>query len=405
MTMMSMEYPAGVAGKLRRKKAKNTVRGPLDRTAAVEAAETASVFEPEIALSEFLRLRRAQGRSERTLKDYVKHVRQFYKKHPEAVDEKKLCDAAIAYMSERIAPATYNLRLSNLKNFFEYCRERGLLKTNPMDLFSKKKDPGRFLRITDEAVLDLLDRPDRNTFVGKRDYALMMLSIDTGIRPSEALQLMRDDIDLNGRIVTIRAHISKTREQRNLFLNPETARAIEELIHQRKRSWTRSIPMFPTFDGRPLSEREWADRMGEYCVGFPTKIRPYDLRHYFSQAYLRNGGEVFPLRDILGHKTLEMTQRYISLNGDDVRTDHVKASPVRKLFGGNEHPRKCKIGRPGNDALLPVEKKRAPLAAEGGNETMETLAGLFRSDPAAVIQFVSRMNDVMNEFSRGGRSR
>ena len=84
-------------------------------------------------------MRLAQGRGERTLKDYAKHVRQFFREHPEAVDEKKLCDAVIEYMSERIAPATYNLRLSNLKNFFEYCRERGLLETNPMDLFSKKK--------------------------------------------------------------------------------------------------------------------------------------------------------------------------------------------------------------------------------------------------------------------------
>ena len=385
MSMMSMEYSAGVAGKLRRRKATNTVRGSFDGGAPVGAAEKASVFEPETALSEFLRLRRAQGRRERTVKDYAKHVRQFYKRHPEAVIEENLCDAVIAYMSERIAPATYNLRLSNLKNFFEYCRERGLLKTNPMDLFSKKKDPGRFLRITDEAVLDLLDRPDRNTFVGKRDYALMMLSIDTGIRPSEALQLMRGDIDLNGRTVTVREDASKTCEPRILPISRECANVLGEFFRTRKRSWTRIVPMFPTFDGRPLSEREWADRMGEYCVGFPTKIRPYVLRHYFSQAYLRNGGEVFSLKEILGHKTLEMTQRYISLNGDDVRTDHVKASPARKLFGGNEQPGSRDIGRPGNDNLLPERKKGAPRRDEGGSETMETLAELFRSDSATVI--------------------
>ena len=46
----------------------------------------------------------------------------------------------------------------------------------------------------------------------------------------------------------------------------------------------------------------------------------------------------------------------------------------------------------------------APRTAEGGDETMETLAELFRSDPATVIRFVSRMNDVMSEFSQGGRS-
>ena len=403
MTMMSMEYPAGVAGKLQRKRAKNTVRGSLDCTATVGAPEKAS-FEPENALTEFLRLRLAQGRGERTLKDYAKHVRQFFREHPEAVDEKKLCDAVIEYMSERIAPATYNLRLSNLKNFFEYCRERGLLETNPMDLFSKKKDAGRFSRITDEAVLDLLDRPDRGTFVGKRDYALMMLSIDTGIRPSEALNLMRDDIDLNGRTVTIRADVSKTREQRILFLSPEAARTLEELIQQRKRSWRRNVPLFPTFDGRPLSEREWADRIAEYRVTSDNPIRPYDLRHYFSQAYLRNGGDVFALKDILGHKTLQMTQRYISLNGEDLRTDHVKASPVRKLFGGSPKPRGRDIRKPGNESVLPGRKNRAPRTAEGGDETMETLAELFRSDPATVIRFVSRMNDVMSEFSQGGRS-
>ncbi len=232
----------------------------------------------------------------------------------------------------------------------------------------------------------------------------MMLSIDTGIRPSEALQLMRDDIDLNGRTVTIRADVSKTREQRILFLSPETARTLEELIQLRKRSWRRSVPLFPTFDGRPLSEREWADRIGEYRVTSDTPIRPYDLRHYFSQAYLRNGGDVFSLKDILGHKTLQMTQRYISLNGEDLRTDHVKASPVRKLFGGSPKPRGRDIRKPGNESVLPGRKIKAPRTAEGGDETMETLAELFRSDPATVIRFVSRMNDVMSEFSHGGRS-
>ena len=133
-------------------------------------------------------------------------------------------------------------------------------------------------------------------------------------------------------------------------------------------------------------------------------IRPYDLRHYFSQAYLRNGGDVFALKDILGHKTLQMTQRYISLNGEDLRTDHVKASPVQKLFGGSPKPRGRDIRKPGNESVLPGRKNRAPRTAEGGDETMETLAELFRSDPATVIRFVSRMNDVMSEFSQGGRS-
>lgn len=69
-----------------------------------------------------------------------------------------------------------------------------------------------------------------------------------------------------------------------------------------------------------------------------VRCSPHTLRHIFAINFLRNDGDIFSLRKILGHSSLEMTRRYCELADVDIKTAHTMASPVdnltieRKLF-------------------------------------------------------------------------
>lgn len=90
------------------------------------------------------------------------------------------------YMSDDIKPATYNLRLVYLKVFFEWYYQEGYIKANSLANFKKRKAEPRIVSIPEEILRNLLGLPDLTTYAGLRNYALMFLTLDTGIHPKEA---------------------------------------------------------------------------------------------------------------------------------------------------------------------------------------------------------------------------
>jgi len=286
----------------------------------------------EDAAAEFIYFKIAEGRAERTIEDYKEHIARFFKRFPDAFDPQKARKCVLEYMSDKIRPATYNIRLAYLRCFFSWCVNEGILPENPTAGLKRRKDGGRIVSVEDGVLIKLLELPDRRTFTGLRDYALMLLTLDTGIRPGEALSLIPVDINIRSREVCVRAETAKTRVRRTLPISPATAKAISKLLSARHPEWEDDVPVFCSQDGVRLKRASWSHRIDEYAKRLGEHIRSYDLRHAFALSYLRNGGNTLSLQRILGHTDLTMTKRYVAYTQDDIKEQHAHASPVNKLI-------------------------------------------------------------------------
>lgn len=294
------------------------------------------------AMEQFLWFKKAGNLSQTTLEGYRNYIELFFKRFPEAFDEVKLKQSVYQFMAQQAAPAHYNLKLVYLKAFFNWCIQEGIFSENPLLQFKKRKAEGRVVNLEIEDLSRLLSLPDKTTFSGLRDYALLLLTLDTGIRPKEAFFLLPTDVNLHAMEVYVRAENAKTRISRTLPMMPVSAKSIRELIFARHQLWDNSVPVFCTQDGTFLNRDSWHDRMDGYSRKLGVKIRPYDLRHAFALQFLRNGGNALALQRTLGHSDLTMTKRYVALTQQDIKDQHLLASPLNTILPQRNRLRKLK---------------------------------------------------------------
>lgn len=281
----------------------------------------------EEALSQFLLFRKARGIADTTLDGHRQAVSAFIRR---CISWEDVPQQVNAYMSEDIRNNTYNLRIKFLKPFFEFCVNEGYMVKNPFTGWKQRRTESRIVNIEPDTLEKLLAAPDQTTFSGLRDYAFLLLQLDTGIRPKEAMQITLDDIDFKQLAVSVKAQAAKTRLPRTLPIMPVTSQALRKLISARHPDWRTNL-VFTTCEGKPLTRFSWGKRLAKYSTIVGETVRPYDLRHCFALYFLRSGGNVFSLQRIMGHANLSMTQKYIALTDSDIKDQHTQNSPLNTL--------------------------------------------------------------------------
>lgn len=158
-------------------------------------------------------------------------------------------------------------------------------------------------------------RPDRSTWTGRRDHALILLAAQTGLRASELTNLMIADIVLGaGPHVTT---IGKGRRERVTPLTDTTVATITSWLNER--AGTRIDPLFPTRTGSAMTRDALARRLMKYATNAasycPTlhgkTITPHVLRHTAAMRLLHAGIDTSVIALWLGHAEIQTTQTYL----------------------------------------------------------------------------------------------
>ena len=153
----------------------------------------------------------------------------------------------------------------------------------------------------------------------ERDRALLLVILDCGLRVGEVAGLMRDHIRdgwlvVDGKVGTRQVPVS------------DELCATLAVLGDREHIWTgKKGPL--TRNGVVQAYQRMFGRAG--ITG--PKAGPHCLRHTFATWYLRAGGGVRQLQDILGHSKIETTMIYVHLAGRDVQADHSRYSPARTM--------------------------------------------------------------------------
>ena len=229
-----------------------------------------------------------------------------------------------------------NTRLAAIHSFFHYLSFQEPAYADQcrrvLAIPSKRYERRLIEYLTAEEIDALLAAPDRTTWIGRRDRALLLVGIQTGLRVSELIGLRRSDI-----ILGAGAHVrceGKGRKQRCTPLRQEAVEVLAQWL--RECPAEPATPAFPSSRGGPLS-RDAVERLvarhqrsaERHCPSLKRKrVTPHVLRHTAAMQLLRHGIDRSVIALWLGHESVETTQMYLHA---DLRLKEEALSKVTPL--------------------------------------------------------------------------
>ena len=241
------------------------------------------------------------------------------------------------------APATFNQKLAILSSFYSYALKHDLLGGgNPLTRVDRRPVQGYAgaQALPYLQVRTCLAAINRAPLVGKRDYALLALALQTGRRLSELAGLRYGDLTQSGERMTVLWRRCKGGKTLSDTLPPALTRAVGEYLDAlyddaRLPAVTGvDAPVWVSLSrnasaGKPLGIQSIAD----ICLRHLGTSKVHALRHTFARAMEDTGAKVSDIQARLGHDSLATTGRYLAAlhRADNPHADHLAA-----LFGLNQ---------------------------------------------------------------------
>ena len=218
-----------------------------------------------------------------------------------------------------VTARTRNARLTAVRSLFQFAAfrhpEHAALIQRVLAIPPKRGDKGLVTFLTEDEIDALLAAPDRSNWIGRRDHALLVLAVQTGLRVSELTGLTIGDVELRTG-AHVRCH-GKGRKNRITPLRPHTRAVLHTWLAER--AGGPEDPLFPGPNGARLS-RDAVRRLVERHTAtaattqpsLATKaVSPHVLRHTCAMNLLRHGVDTATIALWLGHEDARTTQIYL----------------------------------------------------------------------------------------------
>ncbi len=235
----------------------------------------------------------------------------------------------------RLSPFTVQRYVRDVKAFWGWLYNQGYVETNPMVKYPLPKIPKKVIKtLTIEQIKLFLKAREKHTSIGARNYCITLLMIDNGMRISEVVAIEIVGLNLSKCRVKITGKGQKER------IVPFTKIIRKELLkymeHHRNNLCKLDSPyLFPGIDGDYVSIKSIQQAISRLSkkVGLDgIKYYPHIFRHSFATLFLSKGGQLTALKDIMGHESIQTTQKYVHFLPEDLQKQHWNYSPIEDLF-------------------------------------------------------------------------
>ncbi len=218
----------------------------------------------------------------------------------------------------KVSISTRNTRLAAIRSLYRFAAlrhpEHSAVIQRVLAIPSKRAERAIVAYLTRPEIDALLGAPDRSTPIGRRDHAILLVAVQTGLRVSELASLQRQDV-----VLGVGAHVrctGKGRKERATPLLDNTAIVLRDWLDER--GGALDDPLFPGPSGKPLTRGAIACLVArhvrtanEFCPSLASKrVAPHVLRHSCAMELLHSGVDVATIALWLGHESIRTTDIY-----------------------------------------------------------------------------------------------
>lgn len=231
-----------------------------------------------------------------------------------------------------LLPRTINGRIKSLRQLLKFAVERGYASFNHASGVRRmvEREDG-IPSLANQQIDTLLQQCDLTTFTGLRDYTMIVVMLDTGIRLRELTDVKATKVDTKNK--KIRDVLGKNRETKDIDVSKPVCAVLERYIQERNRRQMFTEALFVTIAGEPLKRSTIQKLIKHYGNAGGIKdvrVSPHTFRHTFVKQWILNGGDLPTLMRATRHKDLRTLLRYFHLWGHEIAERHEMFSPMGK---------------------------------------------------------------------------
>lgn len=264
------------------------------------------------------------------LNNYLGFIEKSHIEALSKISKENITSFMLSQRDSGIAPNSVARRLAAIRMFHRFLARERILKVDPSTLIDS---PKLWKRVPDTLTVNeveaLIAQPNVHDTQGTRDRAILETLYATGMRVSEAVNLKKDNINLD--IGFLRC-IGKGNKERIIPLGKKAIASIKRYLQVSRPKFLKDKGcefLFVSRSGKKISRQSFWKIIKKYAklARIKKPIKPHTLRHSFATHLLEHGADLRSVQEMLGHSDISTTQIYTHINKDRLKSVHKQFHP------------------------------------------------------------------------------